>query len=114
MRYSTRYAPNMTYQVEISRRAERDLRQICHYIRAEHSSEATAWFNGLAAVIASLDQLPDRGSVTPEAEGFRELLYGRSPRAYRIIYGIDETRRVVNVAHVRHGARDRFKPTGNG
>ena len=67
----------MTYRVEVSRRAERDLRRLYRDIHAAHSGEARAWFNGLERMIASLDQLPDRGGITPEDKRLRELLYGR-------------------------------------
>ena len=104
----------MTYRVEISRRAERDLRRIHRYINAEHSGEASAWFNGLEAIIASLVQLPERGGVTQEDGRLRELLYGRRPRAYRIIYAIDERHRAIRIVHIRHGARHRFTPEVSG
>ncbi len=42
-----------------------------------------------------------------ENDRLRHLLYGKRPHVYRIIYAIDERRRVVNVVHIRHAARDR-------
>jgi mRNA-degrading endonuclease RelE of RelBE toxin-antitoxin system len=42
----------------------------------------------------------------PEDGGLRQLLYGRRPHVYRIIYEIDEGNRIVSVLHIRHGARD--------
>lgn len=104
----------MTYRVEISRRAERDLRQIHRYINAEHSGEASTWFNELEATIAGLEQFPERGGVTREDGRLRELLHGRRPRAYRIIYAIDQRHRTVRIVHIRHGARDRFTPEISG
>lgn len=98
----------MTYRVEILPRATRDLRSVYAYINAENSRQAYAWFNGLEAAIATLDENPARCPVTPENRRLRHLLYGRPPRTYRIIYAIDERRRVVSVIHIRHGARDRF------
>jgi toxin ParE1/3/4 len=61
-------------------------------------------------MIASLDQYPARGATIPEGRHLWQLLYGGRPHVYRIIYAIDERRRVVSVVHIRHGARDRFEP----
>ena len=99
----------MTYRVEISFRAERDLRHLYRHIQAPHSFDATAWFNGLENLIASLDEFPQRGGIVPEDGRLRQVLYGRAPRAYRVIYAIDERLRVVRVVHIRHGARDRMR-----
>jgi toxin ParE1/3/4 len=98
----------MTYRVDLTARAGRDLRRIFRTIDAQESSRAHNWFNGLEAAVLSLDEHPGRGAVVPEGEKFRHLLYGRKPRIYRIIYTIDEPSRVVSVLHIRHGARDAF------
>jgi mRNA-degrading endonuclease RelE of RelBE toxin-antitoxin system len=49
--------------------------------------------------------------MTPECAGLREPAYGRRPRAYRIIYAIDEQDQIVSILHIRHGARDRITPS---
>jgi len=33
------------------------------------------------------------------------LLFGRKPNTYRIMYAVDKRNRVVNVLHIRYGAR---------
>ena len=104
----------MAFHVEILPRARRDLRNIYAYINAESSRKAHAWFNGLEAAIASLDEHPARGTVIPENDRLRHLLYGTKPHVSRIIYAIDARRRVVSVVHIRHGARDRLTPAGGG
>jgi toxin ParE1/3/4 len=104
----------MAFHVEILPRARRDLRNIYTYIHAENSRKAHAWFNGLGAAIASLDQHPARGPVIPGNDRLRHLLYGTKPHVYRIIYAIDERRRVVSVVHIRRGARDRLTPASGG
>jgi len=96
----------MTYRVELTRRAERDLRRLHHDINAKHSGDARDWFNGLERLIATLDRFPERGGVTPEDPRLKQLLYGHRPRAYRVIYAINNAQRVVRVVHIRHGARD--------
>ncbi|CUW39234.1 putative Plasmid stabilization system [Magnetospirillum sp. XM-1] len=96
----------MTYRVELSARAIRDLRQLYQAIAARHVPAAATWFNGLEAKLANLARLPRRGGVVPEDGRLRQLLYGRRPHVYRIIYQIDEGNRIVSVLHIRHGARD--------
>jgi mRNA-degrading endonuclease RelE of RelBE toxin-antitoxin system len=36
----------------------------------------------------------------------RHLLYGKKPNVYRVIFEIDERRRLVHVLTIRHGAMD--------
>ncbi len=92
----------MTYRVELTRRAERDLRRLYQVINARHSGEARDWFNGLERLIATLDQFSERGGVTPEDPRLRQVLHGRRPHAYRLIYAIDTAQRMVRVVHIRH------------
>jgi toxin ParE1/3/4 len=98
----------MTYRVDLTPRAGRDLRRIFRDIDARESSQARDWFNGLEAALLSLDEHPARGAIIPEGENFRHLLYGRKPHVYRIIYAIDDAGGVVSVLHIRHGGRDAF------
>ena len=104
----------MTFRVELTARAARDLGFIYRSINAEDSSQARAWFNGLEKAVSSLEELPARGAVTPEDEGLRHLLYGKKPDVYRVIYAVDQPSRVVTVVHIRHRARDAFVPKSGG
>jgi plasmid stabilization system protein ParE len=79
-------------------------------VGADTSGQAFAWFNGLARVIDSLERFPARGTVTPESKKLRHLLLGRKPFVYRIIYVVNKRNRVVNVLHIRHGARAAISP----
>lgn len=69
----------MAFRVELTPRALRDLGAIYEHIQAESSTQAFAWFNGLEAAILSLEQQPERGSVTRETSRLRQLLYGNKP-----------------------------------
>jgi toxin ParE1/3/4 len=100
----------MTYRVELTARAVRDLRHIFLHIHADHSPQAAAWFNELEIVISNLDEHPERGPVTPEKKTLRHLLFGKKPNVYRIIYVVHERAQVVRVLHIRHGARASFEP----
>ena len=100
----------MAYLVRTMPRAERDLEAIFLYIQAESSAPASRWFEGLAEEIESLSEHPQRNPTIIEDPTLRHLLYGFKPHIYRIIYSIDPFRKIVNVIHVRHRARDAFKP----
>jgi len=98
----------MTYRVDLTNRAARDLRRIYRTINAEDASQAMLWFNGLEEAVLSLDEFPARGTPTPEDPSLRHIIYGRRRHRYRIIYAIDEPSNVITVLHIRHGARDAF------
>jgi toxin ParE1/3/4 len=100
----------MTYRVDLTERAARNLRRIYLTINAEDGAQARAWFNGLEQAVLSLDGHPARGAPAPEDGDLRHLLYGHRRYRYRIIYTIDEANQVVTVLHIRHGARDAFMP----
>jgi toxin ParE1/3/4 len=95
----------MTYRVELAARAGRDLRRIYRAINAGDSRQAHTWFNGVQVAILSLDEFPARAAVTPENPGLRHLLYGNRPHIYRVVFEIDDRRKLVSALHVRHGPR---------
>jgi hypothetical protein len=55
---------------------------------------------GLLAIL-SLDERPERSPATPENPALRNLLFGKKPNVYRVIFSID-TR--VGAAHPSRGA----------
>jgi toxin ParE1/3/4 len=95
----------MEFLVELTSRAERDLAAIYEYIHAESSDQAFRWFNGLEDTIYSLSSQPERGVCTRENATLRQILYGRKPHVYRVIYRIVRRTGTVQVLHIRHGAR---------
>jgi plasmid stabilization system protein ParE len=100
----------MAYRVDITQRAECDLDRLYLTIEADSSEQARVWFNGLERTVLSLDEHPARGAPIPEGGALRHLLYGRKGHRYRIIYAIDDASSTVTVLHIRHGARDVFRP----
>ena len=102
----------MAYRVKIFPRAERDLASIYHSINAQNSGVALVWYLGLRDAIRSLRNTPSRCPVTPEEKEFRHLLYGARPYVYRVIFRVMERPKVVDILHVRHGARQGFKIAG--
>ena len=57
----------------------------------------------------SLSHQPERCPKTLESDLYRHLLYGNKPHMYRIIFRILEKQTTVEILHIRHGARKRFK-----
>lgn len=104
----------MEYAVELSVRARRDLEEIFLHIRGSDSGAARSWFNGLERAIRSLYKFPRRCPPAREARmlrrPLRQLLYGKKPDVYRLLYEIDEVSRIVFVYSIRHGARDDWDP----
>ncbi len=95
----------MAYVVNITSRAERDLSQLYEEIEAGHSVAALKWYLGLKQGILSLEERPNRGPVMRTRGKLRQLLYGRKPNVYRVIYRVLEKKRQVEVLPIRHGAR---------
>jgi toxin ParE1/3/4 len=99
----------MAYHVELSRRAELDLRNIFDFIYTDRSIAAERWFFGLEDQIQRLSMLADRGTITDYDSKLRYILYGNKPHLYRVLYRIDSALGIVKIVHIRHGAR---KPIG--
>lgn len=104
----------MTYLVNITARAERDLAILFDEINAEHSDAALKWYRGLKEAILSLEEHPSRCPATPEKAALRHLLYGHKPHIYRVIYRVLKKRKQVDVLHIRRGARRRLKASDVG
>jgi plasmid stabilization system protein ParE len=102
----------MVYRVELTVRAEKDLEHLYERISADNSDASALWYFGLEDAIRSLRNLPRRCPITPENKrtggGLRHLLYGSKPDVYRVIYEINESRRLVRVITIRHSAMDEF------
>jgi len=102
----------MAYLVELTLRAERDLDYLYERISADDSIAAAVWFNGLEAAIHTLERIPRRCPIAPESKKakrrLRHLLYGAKRDVYRVIYEINEPRKVVRILTIRHTAMDVF------
>jgi plasmid stabilization system protein ParE len=98
----------MDFRVELSDQAQRDIAAIYDWLRSQQAGEASErWFVALREAIASLTNLPSRCPVAPENRDspveVRQLLYGRRPHVYRILFAIEG--KAVQVLHIRHGRR---------
>jgi toxin ParE1/3/4 len=99
----------MAYVVNVTARAERDPAFLFDAINPRRSDAALKWYKSLKKAILSLQEQPNRCPQTPENAKLRHLLYGRKPYVYRVIYRVTEKSKQVDVLHIRHGARQRFK-----
>jgi plasmid stabilization system protein ParE len=86
-----------------------DLREITRFISQRVSPAAAArWHVGIEATIGRLATDADRGPQADEAADLgidlRQLLHGRRPHVYRILFTIAGD--TVNVLRVRQAAQD--------
>jgi plasmid stabilization system protein ParE len=95
----------MRYHVEFSRRAVRDLSALYGNINAEQSLAAARWFNGLADFILKLEIAPRMGIVTHDDATVRQLIYGKKPHFYRVLYEVEDRAQLVRILRIRHGKR---------
>ena len=98
----------MAFRVELSERAQTDIAAIYEWLQSQQAGTAgERWFVALREAIGSLSQLPLRCRVAPESRDspveVRQLLYGRKPHVYRILFTMDGE--IVQVLHVRHARR---------
>ena len=98
----------MDFRVKLTDQAKSDVSAIHAWLLAQEAGDAGArWFSSLRQAISSLSVLPARCPLAPESREspleVRQLLYGRRPHIYRILFSIDEL--VVHVLHIRHGRR---------
>jgi plasmid stabilization system protein ParE len=104
----------MVYRVELSRRAQQDIEDLNERVSADDSPTASDWFERLKDGLYSLERFPRRCPIAPESRSsgtqLRHLLYGEKRNTYRIVYQINESRRLVNIVTIRHGAMDEFIP----
>jgi plasmid stabilization system protein ParE len=102
----------MSYHVIILPDAERELEEAYRWVREEAPHHADKWLDGLLAARDSLSEFPERCSLAPENEHFREeirqLLYGKRGGRYRLLFTIE--RDTVFILPIRHAARDTVKP----
>ncbi len=100
----------MVYRVSLAAPAETDAYAAFERIREAAPMHAEKWLTRLFEAIFSLDELPARCPVIPEAKelGYpaRHLLYGKGKGVYRIIFHIREEEQHVRVLRVWHTSRD--------
>jgi len=100
----------MAFRVSLSGPAETDAYEAYEHVRSVAPMKAEGWLVKLFQAILSLDEMPTRCAVIPEAEelGFtvRHLLHGRGRGTYRIIFSLDENEPHVKVLRIWHAFRE--------
>ena len=100
----------MAYRVSLAAPAEADAYAAFERIRAAAPLHAEKWLTRLFEAIFSLDRLPTRCRVIPEAKelGFpaRHLLFGKGNGVYRIIFHVQKDEQHVRVLRIWHASRD--------
>ena len=103
----------MAYKVRLTAPAEADAYAAFERIREVAPRSAEKWLRGLFAAIQTLEEMPARCSLIPEATELahpaRQLLYGKRTGIYRIIFDVQEQSEEgprVRVLRIWHGARD--------
>ena|SRR5208282_5012449 len=103
----------MPYLVEFTARAVRDLEILDVEKKAAESRAAARWYNHLGRVVYALASYPHRCPLAPKARRMKRelpnLLYGKKPHVYRVIYEVDVGRQAVLVLTIRHSARRKVK-----
>ncbi|TVR07928.1 MAG: type II toxin-antitoxin system RelE/ParE family toxin [Phormidium sp. GEM2.Bin31] len=94
----------MVFQVRLARIAEREIETSYEWLNQRNPQQADRWFRGLMNKLATLQNPPHRCALAVENSSFpeeiRQLLYGKRPHIYRVLFIIrSET---VYVVHVRH------------
>ena len=97
----------MKYTVRVASSAQEDVDAAFSWL-AERTVHAAGWLNGLEKAIEGLAEFPMRWPLARESGDFeepiRQLLYGKSPHVYRVLFIV--RKHMVYVLHVRHGARE--------
>jgi plasmid stabilization system protein ParE len=99
----------MAFAVKYTLRAEDDLDGILKWLVEQGAGETgLLWFQGLRNAINSLNAFPERCMLARENDSvpfdLRQLLYGRKPHVYRILFTIE--RDTVYILRVRHGRQN--------
>jgi len=100
----------MAFRVSLSAPAESDAYAAFEHVRDVAPMHAERWLVRLFQAILSLEEMPARCAIIPEARelGFiaRHLLYGKGKGIYRIIFDIHDDEQHVRVLRVWHASRD--------
>ena len=98
----------MTYRLELSHRAETDIKSAYSYIRKHGPADPKLWKSGLEQKLTGLETFPEACGLAPENDfvnaEVRQALYG----PFRILFTIRE--QIVFVLTVRHAARLAMQP----
>jgi len=97
----------MNFKVRLQKFARQDLREAYEWAHHRAPNSADKWFDHFREAIRSLEFSPERCPLAIErrkvALEIRELLFGRRPNVFRIIFHIDGSN--IRVLRIRRGQR---------
>lgn len=96
------------YAVEISPQAEEEILEAAKFIALDSLRHAERWLDEIYEAVATLKTMPERCALIPENEEFEEDLRQLLFYSHRIIFLMESKK--VRILHVRHSARDAWKP----
>jgi plasmid stabilization system protein ParE len=93
----------MGFKVIITESATKDLSELVGHIAHDNDTAAARLGYAILARFQVLERFPFLGRKVPERheEVWRELIY----KSWRLIYFVDEPRKIIYAARVWHGAR---------
>lgn len=98
----------MQYRVELSARAEADVKEAYAYIRAHGPANPNQWKAGLEEKFASLESMPQRFGLAPESSFAKVDIHQSFYTNFRILFTVRE--QCVYIVTVRHGSRQFLRP----
>jgi plasmid stabilization system protein ParE len=102
------------YTVLVTPEAEAGIVSAFHYIRERSPMNAARWLRALYGEIDSLERFPERCSLARENEYFEDTLRQLTLKSHRIIFRVEEARRIVRVLYFRHGGQRTVGESGEG
>ena len=95
-------ASQVKYQLVWTEPASCDLERIDRYLRRRNPVAAEKMGVGLLRRVSALESQPELGRLYDDKLVYRVLPH----RGYQVFYRVKHDERIVEIAHVRHGARD--------
>ena len=98
----------MSYRIELSREAKRDLWGYYQFASQHSVPDALRWMERFEAAISTLGERPERCSLSRESRRMkvelRDFLFGKRPSVYRVVFLIDrDTVRVLRICRSQRG-----------
>jgi plasmid stabilization system protein ParE len=98
----------MTFRVNITARARRDVERVVNAVRTKAPINAARWHARIRTSFRKLTYLPTRFGLCDEADDLgleiREYVFGKRQGAFRVVYIIDgQTVHILRVVHASHG-----------
>ena len=98
------------YRILLAPRALTDVDGIYYHIARDAPRAAELWVERVLDAVEGLSTFPSRCARAPEAAVLRVGLRQQWVGDYRVLFVVDEERRLAKVLHIRHGARQGIDP----